>query len=79
MSDILHDPADRGRMKRLLDVLGPLNLTDAEHDALARIVVAASADDGSLLIRLVRRTRRQAFDLGRLNLAAELDGGGDEQ
>jgi hypothetical protein len=77
MSNILQpeDPADQGRLKRLLDALGPLHLTDHETAALVRIVVAASADDGSLLIRLVRRTRRQAFDLGRLNLAAELDEG----
>jgi hypothetical protein len=72
------DPADQGRLKRLLDALGPLNLTDHETAALVHIVSAASPDDASILIRVIRKTRRQAFDVGRLNLHAELPEGGIE-
>jgi hypothetical protein len=46
-----------------------------EQAALARIAAWASPDDCAALIRLVRKARRDAFELGRLNAQAEAEGG----
>jgi hypothetical protein len=72
------DPAFQ-RYERLVDALGTGPTRSAyEQAALARIVAWASADDCAALTRLVRKARRDAFDIGRLNLAAGLDEGGAE-
>jgi hypothetical protein len=71
MSNILQpeDPAYQ-RYERLVDALGPA--------AVARIVAWATEDDCTALTRLVRRARRDAFTVGRLNAqqqAREAEGG----
>jgi hypothetical protein len=64
------DPAFQ-RYERLVDALGtgPVH-TAYESAALARIVAWASPDDCTALIRLVRKARRDAFEVGRLNAQA---------
>jgi hypothetical protein len=50
-------------------------MTAFETAAVARIVAWATPDDCAALTRLVRKARRDAFDLGRLNAKAEAEGG----
>jgi hypothetical protein len=67
------DPAFQ-RYERLVDArtagTGPTR-SAYEQAALARIVAWASADDCAALTRLVRKARRDAFDIGRLAGRAE--------
>jgi hypothetical protein len=76
VSNILtpEDPAFQ-RYERLVDALGtgPTH-TAYESAALARIVAWASADDCAALTRLVRKARRDAYEVGRLNAQAEAEG-----
>jgi hypothetical protein len=77
VSNILmpEDPAFQ-RYERLVDALGTGPTHSAyEQAALARIVAWATPDDCAALTRLVRKARRDAFDLGRLNAQAEAEGG----
>jgi len=77
VSNILmpEDPAFQ-RYERLVDALGTGPTHSAfEQAALARIVAWATPDDCAALTRLVRKARRDAFDLGRLNTQAEAEGG----
>jgi hypothetical protein len=46
-----------------------------ESAALARIVSWASPEDCAALTRLVRKARRDPFEVGRLNAQAEAEGG----
>jgi hypothetical protein len=73
VSNILmpEDPAFQ-RYERLVDALGtgPVH-TAYESAALARIVSWASPEDCAALTRLVRKARRDAFDVGRRNAQAE--------
>jgi hypothetical protein len=46
-----------------------------ESAALARIVSWASPEDCAALTWLVRKARRDAFEVGRLNAQAEAEGG----
>jgi hypothetical protein len=68
------DPAFQ-RYERLVDALGtgPVH-TAYESAALARIVAWASPDDCTALIRLVRKARRDAFEVGRTGGRAEVEG-----
>jgi hypothetical protein len=61
------DPAYQ-RYERLVDALGtgPVH-TAFENAAVARIVAWATEEDCTALTRLVRRARRDAFTVGRLN------------
>jgi hypothetical protein len=69
------DPAFQ-RYERLMDALGTGPTHSAyEQAALARIVSWASPEDCAALTLLVRKARRGAFDLGRLNAQAEEEGG----
>jgi hypothetical protein len=69
------DPAFQ-RYERLVDALGTGPTHSAfEQAALARIVSWASPEDCAVLTRLVRKTRRDAFDVGRLNAQIEAEGG----
>jgi hypothetical protein len=80
VSNILmpEDPAFK-RYERLVDALGTGPTHSAfENAALARIVAWASVDDCKALTRLVRKARRDAFEVGRLNAKADRDEG-DEQ
>jgi hypothetical protein len=73
MSTILmpEDPAFQ-RYERLVDALGTGPTHSAyEQAALARIVSWATPEDCAALIRLVRKARRDAFEVGRLNAHAE--------
>jgi hypothetical protein len=73
------DPAFQ-RYERLVDALGlPPARTAHENAAVARIVAWASPEDCAALTRLVRKTRRDAFEVGRLNAQAEREHGGDER
>ena len=77
MSNILmpEDPAFQ-RYERLVDALGTGPTHSAyESVALARIVAWASVDDCAALTRLVRKARRDAFEVGRLNAQADAEGG----
>jgi hypothetical protein len=77
VSNILmpEDPAFQ-RFERLRDALGlAATMTAYENAAVARIVAWATPDDCAALTRLVRKARRDAFDVGRLNAQAE---GGSE-
>jgi hypothetical protein len=71
------DPAFQ-RYERLVDALGtgPVH-TAYESAALARIVAWASPDDCAALTRLVRKARRDAFEVGRLNAQQEAAEGGE--
>jgi hypothetical protein len=70
------DPAFQ-RYERLVDALGTGPTHSAfENAALARIVAWASPDDCAALTRLIRKARRDAFDLGKLAGRAEVE---DEQ
>lgn len=77
MSNILmpEDPAFQW-CECLVDALGtgPTH-TAYEQAALARIVSWASPEDCAALTRLVRKARRDAFEVGRLNAKAEAEGG----
>jgi hypothetical protein len=76
VSNILmpEDPAYQ-RYERLVDALGTGPTHSAyEQAALARIVAWASPEDCAALTRLVRKARRDAFDLGRLNAKAQAEG-----
>jgi hypothetical protein len=73
MSAILmpEDPTFQ-RYERLVDALGTGPTHSAyEQAALARIVSWATPEDCAALIRLVRKARRDAFEVGRLNAHAE--------
>jgi hypothetical protein len=65
------DPAYQ-RYERLVDALGtgPVH-TAFENAAVARIVAWATEGDCTALTRLVRRARRDAFTVGRLNAQQE--------
>ena len=65
------DPAYQ-RYERLVDALGtgPVH-TAFENAAVARIVAWATEEDCTALTRLVRRARRDAFEVGRLNAQPE--------
>jgi hypothetical protein len=72
------DPAFQ-RYERLVDALGTGPTHSAfENAALARIVAWATPDDCAALTRLVRKARRDAFDLGRLNAKADPEEGGEQ-
>jgi hypothetical protein len=45
-----------------------------EQAALARIVAWASPEDCAALTRLVRKARRDAFEVGRVNAQTEAEG-----
>ena len=68
------DPAFQ-RYEGLVDALGtgPTH-TAFEQAALARIVSWASPEDCAALTRLVRKARRDAFEVGRLNAQTEAEG-----
>ena len=78
VSNILmpEDPAFQ-RYERLVDALGtgPTH-TAYEQAALARIVSWSSAEDCAALTRLVRKARRDEFDVGKPPGRAEVE---DEQ
>jgi hypothetical protein len=79
VSNILipEDPAFQ-RWPQLIDAMGNgPTMTAFENAAAARIVVCASPDDCAALTRLVRKARRDAFHLGRLNARAEGEGGNE--
>jgi hypothetical protein len=80
VNDILmpEDPAFQ-RYERLVDALGtgPVH-TAYESAALARIVAWASPDDCAALTRLVRKARRDAFEVGKLNAKAEHEAEGEQ-
>jgi hypothetical protein len=68
------DPAYE-RYERLVDALGLApTMTAYENAAVARIVAWATPEDCSALTRLVRKARRDAFQLGRLNAQAQAEG-----
>jgi hypothetical protein len=70
------DPAFQ-RYERLVDALGTGPTHSAyEQAALARIVAWATPDDCATLTRLVRKARRDAFDVGRTAGRGEVE---DEQ
>jgi hypothetical protein len=76
VSNILmpEDPAFQ-RFERLVDALGTGPTHSAyESAALARIVAWASPEDCVAVTRLVRKARRDAFEVGRLNAQAEAEG-----
>jgi hypothetical protein len=68
------DPAFQ-RYERLVDALGTGH-SAYEQAALAHIVAWASPEDCAALRGLVRKARRDAFDVGRLAGRAEVE---DEQ
>jgi hypothetical protein len=69
------DPAFQ-RYERLVDALGTGPTHSAyESAALARIVSWASPEDCAALTRLVRKARRDAFEVGRTAGRAEVEGG----
>jgi hypothetical protein len=69
------DPAFQ-RVERLVDALGTGPTHSAyESAALAHILAWTSAEDCAALTRLVRKARRDAFEVGRLNAQAEAEGG----
>jgi hypothetical protein len=69
------DPAFQ-RFDRLVDALGLApTMTAYENAAVARIVSWSSQEDCAALTRLVRKARREAFEVGRLNAKAEAEGG----
>ena len=70
------DPAFQ-RYGRLVDALGtgPVH-TAYESAALARIVAWATPDDCAAVTRLLRKARRDAFEVGRTAGRAEVE---DEQ
>jgi hypothetical protein len=60
------------RYERLVDILGlAATMTAYENAAVARIVSWSTPEDCAALTRLVRKARRDAFQLGRLNVQAE--------
>ena len=80
MSNILQpeDPAYQ-RYERLVDALGTGSTHTAfESAALARIVAWASVDDCKALTRLVRKARRDAFEVGELHGRHEAAKGDDK-
>lgn len=57
-----------------MDALGLApTMTAYENAAVARIVSWSSPEDCAALTRLVRKARRDAFELGRLNAQQEGD------
>jgi hypothetical protein len=61
-----------------VDALGTGSTHSAYESAtLARIVASASPEDCAALTRLVRKARRDAFEVGRLNAQAEAGGGAE--
>jgi hypothetical protein len=59
-----------------VDALGTGRTHSAyESAALARIVAWATPEDCPALTRLVRKARRDSFELGRLNAEAEAEEG----
>jgi hypothetical protein len=70
---IPEDPASQ-RFDALVAALGNPAISGYESAALARIVSWATPEDCAALTRLVRKARRDAFDLGRLNAQAEAEG-----
>jgi hypothetical protein len=69
------DPAAK-RYEQLVDALGTApTLTAIESAVLARLVSWSTGDDIAILTRAIRKARRDAFDLGRLNAQAEAEGG----
>jgi hypothetical protein len=78
VSNILmpEDPAFQ-RFERLVDALGTGPVHSAyESAALARIVSWSSPEDCAALTRLVRKARRDAFEVGRTAGRAQVE---DEQ
>jgi hypothetical protein len=79
VSNILmpEDPAFQ-RYERLVDALGtgPTH-TAFESAALARIVSWSSPEDCAALTRLVRKARRDAFEVGKLQAEHEAGKGGE--
>jgi hypothetical protein len=72
------DPAFQ-RFERLVDALGTgPTMTAFENAAVARIVSWSSPEDCAALTWLVRKARRDAFGVGRLNAQTEREQG-DEQ
>jgi hypothetical protein len=67
---IPEDPASQ-RFEALIDALGNPALSGYESAALARIVSWSSAEDCAALTRLVRKARRDAFEVGRTAGRAE--------
>ena len=69
------DPAFQ-RYEQLVDALGLApTMTAFENAAVARIVAWATPEDCAALTRLVRKARRDAFEVGRLHAQAEAEGG----
>jgi hypothetical protein len=68
------DPAAK-RYAQLTDALGVTpTLTAIEIAVLVRLVSWSTADDILILSRMIRRSRRDAFEVGRLNAQAESEG-----
>lgn len=74
MNTILPEDPAHQRFERLMDALGLApTMTAYENAAVARIVSWSSPEDCAALTRLVRKARRDAFELGRLNAQQEGD------
>ncbi len=69
------DPAVR-RYAQLVDALaiGP-TFTAIEIAVIVRLVSWSTADDILILSRIIRRSRTEAFEVGRLNANADAEGG----
>jgi hypothetical protein len=68
------DPAFQ-RYERLVDALGlGPTMTTYEQTCLALIVAWATPEDCAALTWLVRKARRDAFEVGRLTALAEAEG-----
>jgi hypothetical protein len=69
------DPAAK-RYAQLTDALSVTStLTAIEQAVLVRLVSWSTADDILILSRIIRRSRRDAFEVGRLNPQADSEGG----
>ena len=69
------DPAAK-RYAQLTDALSVTpTLTAIEIAVLVRLVSWSTADDILMLSRMIRRSRRDAFEAGRLNAQAASEGG----
>jgi hypothetical protein len=71
------DPAAK-RYAQLVDALAiGSTFTAIEIAVIVRLVSWSTADDILILSRIVRRSRRDAFEVGRLNAHAEAEGGAE--
>jgi hypothetical protein len=68
------DPAAK-RYAQLTDALSVTpTLTAIEIATIVRLVSWSTADDVLILSRIIRRSRRDAFEVGRLNAQTEAEG-----